>query len=102
MEPYRQKFPARVSIEDWLRLAHPDAPPLPWCGDDGAVACSFMIVPLEETGGVLAVLLDQHGREILRSADTAPILATCLALNPTPWALTFLPAAVPLRPQDLD
>jgi hypothetical protein len=35
MERYRQQFPKLITIEDWLAIAHPDAPGLPWISDAG-------------------------------------------------------------------
>ena len=81
----------RASMEDWLAKVHPDAPGLPWLGESGDEACSFIVVPREVTGGVYVQLLDAHGEELLRSADRMAIEATCLSLNPNPMELTFLP-----------
>jgi hypothetical protein len=55
-------------MEDWVAKAHPDAPALPWVSDDGAETCSFAIVSLENAGGIMAVLFDAHGNEVVQSA----------------------------------
>jgi hypothetical protein len=94
--PHRSHLVTLVSIEDWVAKAHSDAPALPWISDDGAEICSFAIVPLENAGSVMAVLLDAHGNEVIQSSAAGPILVTCIALNPTLWELTFLPVATHL------
>lgn len=68
-------------MKDWLAKAHPDAPALPWRGDAGGEICSFAVVPLSETGGMLVVLFDAHGREVVRSGGRIAIEATALALG---------------------
>jgi hypothetical protein len=78
-------------MEEWCAKAHRDAPPLPWRGDQGEEIYSFAIVPQSETAGLRLALFDSRGREVVRHGDGIAILATCLALNSTPWELTFLP-----------
>ena len=80
-----------ATMDDWLAKVHPDALGLPWLGESGDEVCSFIVVPLEGTGGVYVQLLDAHGVEIMRSDDIEAIEATCLSLNPNPMELTFLP-----------
>jgi hypothetical protein len=88
----RRYLPKLITMEDWVAKAHPDAPALPWRGDEGQEICSFAVVPLSETAGLTIVLFDAYGCEVVRHGDARAILVTCLALNPTPWELTFLPA----------
>jgi hypothetical protein len=93
VELYSQYFPRIISMEGWLAKAQPDAPALPWRGDQGEEICGFAVMPLSEARGMVIVLIDSHGREVVRSGNGRAILATCLAFNSTPWEVTFLPVA---------
>jgi hypothetical protein len=97
MERYRQQFPKLITIEDWLAKAHPDAPGLPWIADDGREVCSFAVRPLEETGGILVILVDAHGRKVAMTGLTAAIEQTAVALGSVPGELTFLPAPIRMK-----
>jgi hypothetical protein len=89
----RRYLPKLITAEDWLAKAHPKAPALPWRGDQGEEICSFAVVPLNESAGIIIVLFDAYGREVVRHGDARAILVTCLSLNSTLWELTFLPQA---------
>jgi hypothetical protein len=69
------------------------APPLPWRGKDGRVACSFVIVATRRFVP-LVVFLDAHGREIPDVADRPdhPAARALLALNRPSNVITFLPS----------
>jgi hypothetical protein len=97
MTPYVQQWPRRIAMEEWLALAHPDVPALPWISDDGAEVCSLGVQPIKHIGGILVSLYDAHGREVLRTAtprEHMAIEATAVALGATTDALTFLPVTV--------
>jgi hypothetical protein len=81
-------------MESYLALAHPDAPPLPWCTADGREVCSFSVIPLEAAGGILALCYDAHGNEVEPVGDYRAIEATAVALGGQADELTFLPAAI--------
>jgi hypothetical protein len=70
------------------------APPLPWRGKDGRIACSFMIVAARRFIP-LVVFLDAYGREIPDVADRPdhPAARAVLALNLPSNVITFLPSA---------
>jgi len=65
---------------------------LPWISDAGEEVCSFTVMPLGETGGVLVILFDAHGREVVMTGPTAAIEQTAVALGAVRDELTFLPA----------
>jgi len=101
MERCRQQFPKLITIEDWLAKAHPDAPGLPWRSDDGEEVCSFKLRLLEEIGGMLVVLFDAHGRDVVMTGLTSAIEATALALGALPGEMMLLPAPIKMkRPAD--
>jgi hypothetical protein len=62
MERYQQQFPKLTTMEAWLAKAHPDAPALPWRGDDGREVCSLAVVPLEHTSRARGAVPEAHGR----------------------------------------
>lgn len=95
MPDYRQQFPRLISMPEWLALAHPDAPMLPWIADNGTEACSYTVLSLSG-GGILVLLYDAHGREIVRTGNEAEyraIEATAIALGGKAGELLFLPVA---------
>ncbi len=94
----RQQFPKLITIEDWLAKAHPDAPGLPWISNDGEEVCSFAVRPLADTGGILVILYDAHGREVtMAGALSTAVEQTVIALGAGPGELTFLPAPIPIK-----
>lgn len=100
MERYRQQFPKLITVEDWLAKAHPDAPALPWKGDDGEEVCSFTVVSLPDAGGIMTVMYDAHGREVVLSGDARmyqALDATALALGAKEGELLFLPAPARMK-----
>jgi hypothetical protein len=94
MEPYIQKWPRLITVEEWLALAHEDILALPWIADNGAEVCSFTVKPFEHAGAVLVLLYDAHDREVVRARNYTAIAATAMALGAKPNELTFLPAPV--------
>ena len=94
MERNGQQFPKLITTEDWLARAHPDAP---WMSDDGEEVCSFTVMPLEETGGILIILFDAHGREVAMTGPIAAIEATAAALGAVLGELTFLLAPIKMK-----
>ena len=95
MERNRQKRPGLITMEDWLVLAHPDTPPLPWIANDGTEVWSFTVTLTE--CGITVVLYDAHGREVVRSAtecEYRAIRATAIALGGKNGELTFLPVTI--------
>jgi hypothetical protein len=70
------------------------APPLPWRGKDGRVACSVLLVAARRFVP-LVVFLDAYGREIPDIADRPdhPAVRAILALNLPPNVIIFLPRA---------
>jgi hypothetical protein len=94
MEPYVQKWPRRIAMEDWLTLAHPGTPPaLPSITQDGREICSFAIMPVE-TGGILVLCYAAHGTEVVPVGETRAIEATAIVLGANADELTFLPVAI--------
>jgi hypothetical protein len=91
MERYQQQFLKQITMADWNARAHPDVPALPWRADSGEEVRSFTVVPLEHTGGLLIVLFDADGREVVRSGDVHAIEATALALVAAPGDVMLLP-----------
>jgi hypothetical protein len=94
MPDYRQQFPRLISMPEWLALAHADVPPLPWIADNGAEVCSFTVLALD--AGILVVLCDAHGREVVRTGtelEYRAIEATAIALGGKVGELVFLPVA---------
>lgn len=93
--PYRQRWPNRITMEDWLALAHPHVPLLPWIADNGAEVCSFALDPFDVGAGTL--LFDAHGINVVLTAEPriqVAILETAIVLGGKVDRLTFLPAAV--------
>jgi hypothetical protein len=77
------------------RLAHYyGSPSLPAGGFLFGSACSLTVRPLEDTGGILVILFDAHGREVTMTGPTAAIQQTAVALGAVPGELTFLPAPI--------
>ncbi len=97
MQPYRQAWPHRVTMEDWLALAPPDVPPLPWIADNGAEICSFVLDQIEVTGDINVIFYDAHGTEVAWTAlavEHRAIEATAVAVGGRVDELTFLPVAI--------
>ena len=82
MEPYRQKWPRLITMQEWRVLTDPDVLALPWIADNGAEICSFALQQIDPLGVTLVLLYDAHGREVVRARDYAAIEATGMKLWP--------------------